>query len=137
MPSSRLGNTHSRTTSGMACHLALLIAHMVVLHRAWHYIITLILDIRLYYGGRGMPSSPLSSSQGRDMSSVACHHHHFNEYMVGGCRAWHAIIALGQHTQSDDVEHGIPSWPFRRRHSQTFGMAVPSLPLECTHGRTT
>ena len=74
-----------------------LIAHMFVLHRVWHYIITLRHDTRSYYGGRGMPSSPLSSSQGRDMSSVACHHRHWNEHMVGRCRVWHAIIAVRQH----------------------------------------
>ena len=34
--------------------------------------------------------------------------------------AWHTIIALGQHTQSNDV-----------------GLGMLSLPLDCTHGRTT
>ena len=98
-----------------------LIAPMLVQHRAWHDIITVILDTRLDYAGRGMPSLPLSSTQCQDMSSVACHHHHWNEHMVGQCRAqgrmtsyvrchhfpwtthtvgrrrlWHAIIALGK-----------------------------------------
>ena len=34
--------------------------------------------------------------------------------------AWHAITTLGQHTQSDDIGHGMPS-----------------APLDITHGRTT
>ena len=38
MPSSPLGSTHGRTTSGMACHHRLWEANMVLLRCAWHYI---------------------------------------------------------------------------------------------------
>ena len=39
MPSSPLGSTHSRTTSGIACHHRLWEAHTVERCRAWHAII--------------------------------------------------------------------------------------------------
>ena len=91
MPSSPLGSTHGRTTSGMACHNRLKAAHTVERRRAWHDITAFgqhhgrttpgvtchhspwtantVDDIR-----RGMPSSPLGSRNGRTMSGVACHH---------------------------------------------------------------
>ena len=31
--------------------------------------------------------------------------------MVGQRRAWNAIIALTLYTRSDDVQHGMTSWP--------------------------
>ena len=66
MPSSPLGSTHGRTTSGVAC----------------------------------MPSSPLGSTHGRTASGVACHLRLFAAHTVERRRAWHAIIALGQHKRS-------------------------------------
>ena len=38
---------------------------------------------------------------------------------VGRRKAWHAIIALGQETRSNDVECGMPSPPWDGTHGQT------------------
>ena len=56
MPSPHLDNTHCRTTSGVACHLAF----------GKH---TRSKDVR-----RGMKSPPLGSTHGQTTSGVTCHH---------------------------------------------------------------
>ena len=33
---------------------------------------------------------------------------------------WHAIIAFGQHTRSNDVGRGMPTWPLDSRHGRTM-----------------
>ena len=38
---------------------------------------------------------------------------------VGRRKAWHAIIALGGETWSNDVERGMPSPPWDSTHGQT------------------
>ena len=98
--SSPLGSTHGRTTSGVACH-----------HSPWQ-------QSRLNNVGRGMPSPPLDSTHGRTTSSVACHHRLWAAHTVQRRRAWHAIIASGQHTRSNDVWHGMPSSPLDSTHGQ-------------------
>ena len=70
--------------------------------------------------GRGMPSSPLGSTNGRMTSSVACHHRLWRTHTVKRRWVWHAIIAFGQHTRSNNV-----------------GRGMTSTPLDCTHGRKT
>ena len=103
-----------------------------------------------------MPSSHLGSTHDRTTSSVACHHrlwtsshsrtasgvayHHcpLTENAVERRWAWRAIIALGQHTRSNDVRRGITSPPFDSTHGRTTsGKGMPSSPLGSTHGRTT
>ena len=101
MTSSPFDSTHGRTTSGVACH-----------HR-------------------------LGSTYGRTTSGVACHHRLLAAQMVerrrawhpivafglahtvGGRRMWHAIRDLGQHTRSNDVRCGIPSWTLDNTHGRT------------------
>ena len=39
--------------------------------------------------------------------------------IVGWRKAWHAIIALGGETRSNDVERGMPSPPWDNTHGQT------------------
>ena len=39
--------------------------------------------------------------------------------MVEQSRAWHAIIALGQHGQFEYVGRGMTSWPLRSTHGRT------------------
>ena len=56
MPSPPLDNTHGRTTSGVACHLAF----------GKH---TRSKDV-----GRGMTSPPLGTTHGQTTSGVTCHH---------------------------------------------------------------
>ena len=120
MPSSPLGSTHGRMTSGMAYHNRLKAAHTVERHRAWHDITAFGQHTGSNDVGRGMPSSPLDSTHGRKTSGVACHHLLWTAQTVGRRRAWHAIIAFGQH-----------------RRSAVIGRGMPSLPLNNPHGRTT
>ena len=104
-----LCSTHGGMTSGVACHHRLWAAHTVEQRRAWHAIIALGRQTRSNDVRRGMPSSPLGSTNGRTMSGVTCHHRLWTTHIVERRRAWHAIIAFGQHTRSNDVGRGMPS----------------------------
>ena len=53
------------------------------------------------------------------MSIVACHHRHLTKTTIRLHGARHAIIALGQHTRSNDIEHGVPSSPLDNTHGHT------------------
>ena len=128
---------HTRSaTSGVACYNRLWTAHTIGnvergmtspsldsthgrQRRACHDDIT-ALGLHTWSNnfGRGMQSSPLGSTDSRTASGVACHHRPWTANMVEQRWAWHAIIALGQHTWSDDV-----------------GCGMTSLPLDNTHGR--
>ena len=91
MPSSPLGSTHSRTTSGVAFHHHLWTTHTVgnvgrrmtsppldsthaQQRRVWHDIPAFGQHTRSDDVGRGMQSSPLGSTHGQITSGVACHH---------------------------------------------------------------
>ena len=67
-----------------------------------------------------MPSSPLDGKHGRTTSGVACKHRLWEAQMVGRRRTWHAIIAFGQHTQSNEVGRGMPSSPLGSTHCRTM-----------------
>ena len=137
MPSSPLGSTHGRTMSGCQDITAF----------GKH---TRSNDIR-----RGMTSPPLDNTHGRTTSGVACHHRLRAAQMVERHRAWHPIIAFGQHARSDDVGRDMPSLPLDNTHGQmTTSVAchhplwaahtvelrrrcIPLSPLGSTNGRTT
>ena len=111
-------HTHGRTTSGVACYhspwmakrverrwawhaiIAFKQADTVGWRRAWYAIISLGRQTRSNDVGGGMPSPPWDSTHRRTTSGVACHHLLWATQTVGWLRAWHAIIALGQHTWS-------------------------------------
>uniref|UniRef100_A0A3Q7II67 Uncharacterized protein n=1 Tax=Solanum lycopersicum TaxID=4081 RepID=A0A3Q7II67_SOLLC len=88
--------------------------------RAWHSIIAFGQHTRSNDVGRGTTSPPLNSTHGRTMSGVTCHHRLYTAHSVERRQVWHDIIAIGQHTRSNDIEHGMTS-----------------PPSDCTHGRTT
>ena len=119
MPSSPLGSTNSRTTSGVACYHHLWAAHTVERRRAWHTIIAFGWQTRSNDFGHGMQTSPLGSTDGRTASGVACHHRPWTENMVERLPAWHYIIPFGQHRRSDGVRRCMSSSPFSNTHSQT------------------
>ncbi|TMW86553.1 hypothetical protein EJD97_021230 [Solanum chilense] len=138
MLSSTLHSTHEHTTSRMAC-----------MHGPWAY-------TRLDDVGHEMPSLPFGSTQGRAMTVVTCHIHPWTTHTVGGCRLWHAIIALGQHTRVEYVRHGMPSLPLDSTHGRTMsgvaghhhpytpyigskhiGRGMPSSSLDNIHDQTT
>ena len=94
MPSSPLGSTHDRTTLGVTCNNRLWAAHTIERHRALHAIIALGWQTPLNDVKHGIPSSPLGSTNGRTMSSVACHHLLWAAHTVERSQAWHEIITF-------------------------------------------
>ena len=93
--------THGRTTSGVALHL-----------RPWTaYSVCIV--------GRGMKSWPLDSTHSRTTLGVACHHRLWAAFTIKRGRAWHEIIALGQHTWSNDVRRGMASSHLGSTNGQT------------------
>ena len=132
--------------SSVACHHDVGLAHIVGQRQVCHAIIALRRQTWSNDVSRGMPSLPLgstdsqttsgvafnhhlwTSSHSRTASGVACHHHPWTDKKVEHYRAWHAIIAFGQHTRSNDIRRGMPSWPLKNIHSRlTSGVA-------CYHG---
>ena len=126
MPSSPLSSTHSQTTSGVACHHRLGTAHTVGQRWALHAIIAFGQHTQLNDVGRGMPSSPLGSTGGRTASGVACHHRLWVAQTVERRRAWHAIIAFGQQTRSNDIGRGMPSSPLGSTDAVSYTHLEPT-----------
>ena len=62
----------------------------------------------------------MDGKHGRTTSGVTCHHRLWTAHTVERRRAWHAILAFGQHIRSINV-----------------GRGMTSPPLDSTHGRTT
>ena len=56
--------------------------------------------------------------------------------MVDRRQAWQAIIAFGQHTQSNNVGRGMTSPPLDSTQWNDVELDMPSPPLDSTHGRT-
>ena len=87
-------------------------------------------------------------------SILECDHCPLKTYTVELRRAWHAIMNLGQHTQSENVRHVMPLSPLKnihrvkrrrvwlsiialRQHTRSEDLRHEMLcsPLECTHGQ--
>ena len=90
-------STHGQTTSGVACHNLLWVAHTVERRRAWHAITDLGRQTQSNDITRGITSPRLDSSHGRTKSGMTCHHRLWKTHTVEQCQAWHAIIAFGLH----------------------------------------
>ena len=114
-----LDSTHSQMTLGVACHHLLWTAHNVERHRALHAIFAFGRHTRLNNVGRGMPSSPLGSTQGQTTLGVARHHNPWTARMVKQCQALHDITAFGKHTRSNDVKSGMQPSPLGSTNSRT------------------
>ncbi|TMW85144.1 hypothetical protein EJD97_023703 [Solanum chilense] len=136
MPSSPLGSTHSRTTLSMTRH-----HRPSVVHRDdvewWHAIIALTQYTWSDDVGRGMASSPFESTHVRTTLRMAYHYLPLIEHTIGLCHAWqasialgkqilpegvgrgNAIIILGHHTWSENIEYYIPSSPWEIIHDRT------------------
>ena len=82
---------------------------MVGQHGALHSRMGLWQHKRLDDVGRDMPSSILGRTHGQITSGVAFPHGPWAAHIVERRQASHGIIALKQHTASDDIEHGMPS----------------------------
>ena len=100
MPSSPLGSTNGRKTSGVACHHSPWTANMVERPQALHSITNFGQHTRSNDFGHRMPSSPLENTHGRTTSNIACHHRLRAAHAVRRRRACHEITALRQHTRS-------------------------------------
>ena len=87
--------------------------------RAWHKIAAFGQHTQSDNIRRGMPSSPLGSTNGRTTSGMACQHRLWAAYTVERRRAWHSIIAFGQHTWSNDVWRGMPLLPLGNTNGRT------------------
>ena len=135
MPSSPLGSTNDRTTSGVACHHCLWAAQMVEQRRVWHDITALGLQSQSNDNRRGMTSPPLDYSHGRTKSGMACPHYLWTAHTVKRRRALHAIIAFGQHTRSNNVWRGMTSPPLDNTHSWQHRAWHDITDLDNTHGR--
>ena len=90
----------------------------------WHAIIAFGQHTRSSNIGRGIPSSPLGSTDGRTTSSVACHYRPWVAHTVERRRTWHTVIAVGQHTRLNDVGRGMPSSPLVSINGQTTSGVV-------------
>ncbi len=88
------------------CAIIALGQYMVGQHRAWHDIIDLRPHIKSNAVRCGMPSWPFESTHGQVTSGVACPLSRWTLHKDGQRQAWHAIMDLGQHTQSDDIRCG-------------------------------
>ena len=100
-----------RTTLGVACH-----------HRLWEAHTVDVL-------GRGITSPPLDSTTGRTKLGVACNDRLWEAHMVEQRRAWHAIIALGWQTGSNNARRGMPSSLLKLlTQSNGFGRDMPPSP---------
>ena len=119
MPSYPLDGKHDRTTSGVTCHHLLWTAHTVERHREWHAIIAFGQHTRSNDVGRGMPSYPLDDKHGRTTLGVTCHHRLWTAHTIERRRVWHAIIAFGHLTRSNDVGRGMTSPPLDSTHGRT------------------
>ena len=119
MQSSNLDCTHKWMSSGVAFYRLPCAARMVERHGALDAIIALGQHTRSDDVKRGMQALSLRSTDGWTTSGVVCHHHPLTTHTIGLRRAWHAIIALGKHTQSDNVGRGILLSPFERINDRT------------------
>ena len=137
MPSSPLGSTYGRTTSGKACHRSPWTAHMVERRRVWHSIMDLRQHTRLNDVGRGMQSSPMDGKHGRTTSVVACYHLLWTAQTVGRRRAWHPSSVLGSTDGRTASGVACHHRPWTAHTVGNVGRGITSPPLDSTHGRMT
>ena len=75
-----------------------------------------------------MPLSPLASTHGGTTSGMASHHRLWTPCTYGRRRAWHSIIAFGQHTWSNNFGRGTISPLLGSTHGQMSGVACHHRP---------
>ena len=134
MLSSPLESTNGQLSLGVTCHHSPWTAHTVgnvgqgiksppwIAHTvgrrwAWHAIISFGKHRRSDGVRRGMPSSPLDSTNSRLSSGVTCHHSPWTAHMVG------------------NVGQGIKSPPWTAHTVANIERGMTSPPLHCTHGQ--
>ena len=142
-------------THGRAWHdITAIKQHTIGRRRAWHDITALGQHTQSDYVRHGMTSLPLYITPGRTTSSAACHYRLWTAHTIERRRAWHAIIAHGRQTRSNDVWRDMPSCLWEAHtvegHREWYDITafghhtrstvierdMPSSPLDSTHGRT-
>ena len=103
----------------MTCHHRFWTTHPVERCRTWHAINAFGQHTRLIDVERGLTSPPLDSTHGRTTSDVKCHHRFSTAHTVEGRRAWHADIAFGKQSRSNNVERGMPTSLLGSTNSRT------------------
>ncbi|TMW93699.1 hypothetical protein EJD97_011281 [Solanum chilense] len=155
IPSSPLGNTHGQTTlskaynhrpwkvytigrhrvcSGVSCYHCPWTTHTIESRRVLNASMALGQNMWSDDFGHGMQYSQSRIIHGKMKSTLKCHHRSWTANMVERCWACHAIISLGQHTRSDDIERNIP-WEAYTVNDTCCGM--PLSPLGSAHIRMT
>ena len=137
MPSSPLGSTLFQMMSGVAFHYRPWKAHTVGRRR------------------HCMSSFLMESIHGWTTSGVASYYRPCTEHTIKCCWAWHACMALRQHTQLDYDRRVMPSLPLDSMYtwktlcvhaiialglhtwSDDVGCGMFECPLGSTHGRMT
>ncbi|TMW81763.1 hypothetical protein EJD97_007964 [Solanum chilense] len=76
-----------------------------------------------------MPVWTLGGTHGWMTSGVGCHYRLWKIYMVGRDRACYALIAIGKHKRSDDVERDMPSLPLDSTYGGTISAWYAIIPL--------
>ncbi|TMW92215.1 hypothetical protein EJD97_013340, partial [Solanum chilense] len=112
-------------TSSMECYHRPWTTHTIGLRRAGHACKALGQHTLSNDVGHGMPLLPLCSTHVRTTSRMTCHHFTRAEaHAVRRRQAWHTIITIWKHTQSDDVMRDMPSSPLDSTHGgMTLGVA--------------
>ncbi|TMW80901.1 hypothetical protein EJD97_013890 [Solanum chilense] len=110
---------------------------MVGQHRTLHAIIALGQNTQSDDVGCGMPLSLLGTIHGWTTSGVACHHNPWKTYTIRLRQAWMPSSPLG--SKHGHKASGLAYNNAIRKHTQSEGVDhnMPSLALENTHNRTT
>ena len=74
-----------------------------------------------------MPLLPLRSIHGWMVSSVEFHHRPWKTYTIRPRRAWHAIIAIGKNTRSDNIKRRMTLSPLGSTHNRKASI------MKCHH----
>ena len=124
MPLQPLDSTHSWISLGVTGHHNPSTTHMIEKRQAWHDIISLEMHTRSDKFRHGMPSWPQKSTHSRTISSVQCHYRPWIAPTDGLCRVWHAIFTGGQHIWSEEIGHAIPSLPLNKTHGRIMSCVI-------------
>ena len=114
-----MSSTHAQTMSGVTSQHCTWTTNIERRRRVWYVIIALGQQARLHDVERSMIAWSLRNTHGRSTPIFVCQHFHLTTTTIELCQASHAIIDLGQHTRSNDVEHGMPSSTFDNTHGHT------------------
>ena len=118
IPSMTLSSTHVPMMLSVACHQRPRAAQTVLQCPVCHAINSF--DITYGQSTSGVACHHCLWAKHLVGSGVACNHIPWSTHTVEKSRAFHAIVAFGIHTNSDDVWNGMPACPLGSKHCQTI-----------------